>query len=108
MLSWNQVEQNLLYNYLSELKLYQNNASTSTTHDPTCLKHLDFLVDFIKRIYEFTTQRLLSLLKNNEIIYDLLWALFKPNSKVYITYFSTNKSRYCNAPLLSMGVKRVI
>lgn len=72
MLSWNQVEQNILYNYLSELELYQNNASTGITHDSTYLKHVDLLIDFIKRTYESTTQRLLSLLKNNEITYDLL------------------------------------
>ena len=87
------MEQNLLYHYLDELQQYQSNANTRAIHDPTCLKHLDLLVDFIKTAYDFTAQRLHSLLKNCEIIYDLLWALFKPNSTVYSTCFDTEKSR---------------
>ena len=51
------------------------------------------MVDFIKTAYESTTQRLLSLLENEEITNDLLWALFKPNSKVYTTCFGTGKPR---------------
>ena len=43
--------------------------------------------------YESTTQRLLSLLENEEITYDLLWALFKPNSRIYTTCFGTGKPR---------------
>ncbi len=36
-------------------------------------------------------QRLLLLLKNDEIIYDLLWALFTPDSMAYTTCFGTDK-----------------
>jgi hypothetical protein len=82
-----------LYNYLGELELYQSNANTGSTHDPTCLKHLDLLVDFIKSTYKSTAQRLFSLLGNDEITYDLLWAVFKPNSMVYTTCFGTGKPR---------------
>jgi hypothetical protein len=87
------VEQNLLYHYLDELQLYQSNANTRPIHDPTCLKHLDLLVDFIKTTYKSTAQRLLSLLDNGEITYDLLWALFKPNSMVFSTCLGTEKPR---------------
>ena len=83
----------MLFNYLDELQLYQSNADTRAIHDTTCLKHLDLLVDFIKITYESTAQRLLSLLENGEITYDLLWALFKPNSLVYSTCFGTGKLR---------------
>ena len=82
-----------MYNYLSELDLYLNNASIGTTHDPIRLKYLDLLIDFITTTYEPTTQRLLSLLDNEEITYDLLWALFKPNSRVYTTCFGSGKPR---------------
>jgi hypothetical protein len=87
------VEQNLLYHYLDELQLYQSNANTRAIHDPTCLKHLDLLVNFIQTTYKSTAQRLHSLLENGEITYDLLWALFKPNSLVYSTCFGTEKPR---------------
>ena len=60
-------------------------------HDPICLKYLDLLIDFIKTIYKFTSQRLLLLLKTNKITFDLLWTLFKLNLMVYMTYFGTDK-----------------
>ena len=85
------MEQNLLYNYLNELQLYQSNANTRAVHDSICLKHLDLLIEFIKTTYKSTAQRLHSLLKNGKITYDLLWGLFKPNSTVYSTCFGTAK-----------------
>lgn len=87
------MEQNLLYQYLDELQLFQSNANIIAIHDPTCLKHLDLLVDFIRTTYKSTAQRLHSLLENGEITYDLLWALFKPNSMVYSKCFGTKKPR---------------
>ena len=86
------MEQNLLYNYLDKLQLYQRNANTRA-HDSTCLKYLDLLVEYIKMTYKSTAQRLLSLLENGEITYDLLWALFKPNFIVYSTCLGTDKPR---------------
>ena len=85
------MEQNLLFNYLDELQFYQSSPFTCNIHDPTSLKHLDLLVDFIKTTYKFTAQRLHSLLESGEITYDLLWALFKPNSTIYSTCFGTEK-----------------
>ncbi|KAL9129214.1 MAG: hypothetical protein Q9217_002283 [Psora testacea] len=88
------VEQNLLFNYLDELQFCQDNANTRAIYDPASLKHLELLVDFIKTTYKSTAQCLLSLLEDSEITYDLLWALFKPNSMVYSTCFGTEKLRY--------------
>lgn len=39
------------------------------------------------------SRHLLSLLENDEITYDLLWALFMPNSMPYTTCFGTDKPR---------------
>lgn len=61
--------------------------------DTTSTKHLDLLIDCVKRIYAPTTARLLPLLKHGEITYDLLWALFKPNTPVYTTCSGTKKPR---------------
>jgi len=57
------------------------------------LKHLDLLIGFIETTYASTTERLKPLLKNHKITYNLLWALFKPNSEVYTTCPSTSEPR---------------
>jgi hypothetical protein len=61
--------------------------------DITTTKHLDLLIDCVKKIYAPTTARLLPLLEHGEITYDLLWALFKPNTPVYTTCSGTKKPR---------------
>jgi len=58
------------------------------------LKYLDLLISFIKTTYASITKHLKPLLKNREIIYNLLWALFKPNLEVYTTYLGTGEPRY--------------
>jgi hypothetical protein len=57
------------------------------------MKHLDLLIEYIEKIYAPTTERLLSLLKHSEITYNLLWALFKPNTPVYTTCSRTKNPR---------------
>ena len=57
------------------------------------LQHLDLLLEFIKKTYQSTTERLNALLKKSEITYDLLWALFKPNAMIYTTCVGTDKPR---------------
>jgi hypothetical protein len=61
--------------------------------NPLDLSHLDLLIKHIKEAYASTTQRLAPLLHNGEITYDLLWALFKPNSVIYTTCPGTRKPR---------------
>jgi hypothetical protein len=56
-------------------------------------EHLDLLIDRMKKTYAPTTERLLPLLQHGEITWDLLWALFKPNTPVYTTCFGTKKPR---------------
>ena len=58
------------------------------------LKYLDLLISFIETTYASITERFEPLLKNRKIIYNLLWALFKPNLKVYTTYPGTGEPRY--------------
>ena len=66
--------------------------SDDVGQDATELKHLGLLADFIKSKYASTTDRLIPLLENGEITYDLLWTLFKPNTIVYTTCLDTEKS----------------
>ncbi len=89
LLTGAQIERNILYYYLPELGAYQSPADNS----PSYLGHLDLLINYIESTYASTTQRLIPLLKNGEITYDLLWALFKPNSIVYTTCFGTDVPR---------------
>ena len=63
------MEQNLLYNCLTELEEYRC--------DPSYLKHFNLLVNFVKTTYAPTTKRLTALLENHEITYDQLWACAK-------------------------------
>lgn len=87
-----QIERNLLYQYLPELEAYRTKLSDDISQDAAELKHLNLLADFIKRKYASTNDRLIPLLENGEIAYDLLWALFKPNTIVYTTCLDTEKS----------------
>ncbi|KAF2455229.1 P-loop containing nucleoside triphosphate hydrolase protein [Lineolata rhizophorae] len=73
---------NLLYSYVAELEAHYGTMDSSPGNDIP-KKHLSVLLDFIKRTYASTTERLVPLLDGGEITYDLLWALFKPNTEVY-------------------------
>jgi hypothetical protein len=59
-----------------------------------CAKHLDLLIQHLKATYTDTRTRLLPLLISGEILYELLWALFKPNTFAYTTCPGTKKPRY--------------
>ena len=78
-----------MYHYLPELKSHR---SSTDPLDPTCAKHLDILIQHITATYANRT-RILPLLVSGEITYDLLWALFKPNTFAYTTCPGTQKPR---------------
>ncbi|KAI4176460.1 MAG: hypothetical protein LQ343_000996 [Gyalolechia ehrenbergii] len=85
------IERNLFYQYLPELEVYRTKLSDDVGQEAAEPKHLSLLADFIKSKYASTTDRLFPLLKNGEIIYELLWA-FLPNTIVYTTCLDTEKS----------------
>jgi hypothetical protein len=74
-----QIDRNILFHYLTKLKVYM----TSSAGDKSALDHLRLLLDHINSAYASVLARLAKLLASNDITYDLLWALFKPNSIVY-------------------------
>lgn len=74
-----------MFHYLAELEAHRTELKDDSDHAK--LKHLTLLVDYIRTAYASTTSRLALYLKNREISYDLLWALFKPNTAVYTTMF---------------------
>jgi hypothetical protein len=73
------------------MESYQSHGNDGK--DAGNLKHLGLLIDYINDTYKSTTERLLSLLKRGEITYNLLWALFKPNSDVYSICAGTQAGR---------------
>jgi len=74
------------------LEAYRTKPSDDVGQDAAGLKHLSLLADFINSKYASTTDRLIPLLENGETSYELLWALFKPNTIVYTTCLDTEKS----------------
>ena len=83
-----QIEQKLLYHYVPELD------ACARAEDDSLRKQLLLLVNYIKRSYALVRNRIRSLVaKSQEITFDLLWALFKPNDIVYGKCFGTEKPR---------------
>ncbi len=62
---------------LAEEKAKGNGCDKGLTSD------IGIALDYIEEEYSSTTANLDSLLKHERITYDLLWALFKPNSTIY-------------------------
>ena len=85
------MEQSLLYHYLLDLEECRQNPSAAL--DYSTLDHLDLLLSFIRTAYASTTELLGPLLEKQQITYDLLWALFKPNTLVYTKCFGTGQPR---------------
>ena len=79
-----------MYHYVSELEAYSRKLDESA-YDDTKLKHISILVNYIRSAYASTRSRPSALLKNREITYDLLWALFKPNINMYTTILDAEK-----------------
>lgn len=89
-----QLRRNLLYHFLRELKAHRSKLESDSQHD-TQLKHLNLLVEYIRAASNSTTARIASLLENRKSTYDLLWALFKPNTNIYTTILDAEKpARY--------------
>ena len=86
-----QVEQNILFQYLPDLEGYQNGPDSGA--ERAGQGHLSLLVNCIKKTYSMTGNRLSALLKNGEITYALLWALFKPHTSVFTTYPGSEQPR---------------
>ena len=85
------MEQSLLYHYLSDLEECRQNPDAAL--DRSTLEHLDLLLNFIRTAYASTTERLGPLLEKDQITYDLLWTLFKPNTLAYAKCFGTGQPR---------------
>ena len=85
-LSITRLENGLIVKTISRLQCDIDNKSV--------LDHLRLLLNYVNSVYVSVLVRLIEFLVDNDIIYDLLWILFKSNSIVYTRYVGTKKSRY--------------
>ncbi|PWW76948.1 P-loop containing nucleoside triphosphate hydrolase protein [Tuber magnatum] len=79
------VEPNLLFNHLPQLENELANAKAvpEEQQNKTLISHLTLFNNYISTDYASTIKRLYPLLKHHEITFDLLWALFLPNTLIY-------------------------
>lgn len=57
------------------------------------MDHLTVLIDYVNSDYESVAKRLYPLLEHEEITFDLLWALFLPNTIIYTVCAGSNEPR---------------
>jgi hypothetical protein len=96
------LDPNMLFLYLEELRDYMATLfkdADSKKHKErkilrTKAKHLRVLIKYLDKDYQETKDTLYPMLENGMIAFDLLWALFKPNTIVYAsTYGDDNEPR---------------
>ena len=78
-----QLEPNLLFNYLPELETYLTEHEASEEPNSKTVAHLKLLIEYIQADYGDIQRRLFPMLANAEITFELLWALFLPNSLLF-------------------------
>ena len=82
-----------MFHYLPELEAYQADQARKLVTSGKGVNALDLLIRTLQHRYRSTTERLVPLLKEGKITYDLLWALFKANSYVISTCTGSGKPR---------------
>ncbi|KAJ5267866.1 ATPase AAA-type core [Penicillium angulare] len=85
--------QSVLFHFIPELEGYASNLENGVDQGSAHAQHLRLLIGHLKHAYAPTSQRLKSMLQHDHITYDLLPALFKPESYVYTTCFGTGEPR---------------
>lgn len=89
------LEPNLLFNYLPDLDelLQKERAHPEETQNKNRITHLSILIEYLNTDYAPVAKILYPLLEHHEITYDLLWALFLPNTLVYTICAGSNEPR---------------
>ncbi|OJD20102.1 hypothetical protein ACJ73_08565 [Blastomyces percursus] len=70
----------VLFPFLPELEDFYNTLEAESTAG----KHLHLLIQFLKRHFSPLRDRLNPLLDHQEITFELLWAMFKPNELIFM------------------------
>lgn len=89
------IEPNLLFNYLPDIEsaLTKEKELPEDSKDKTKIQHLELLVEYIVEDYADVSKQLYPLLEHHEITFDLLWALFLPNTLLYVVCAGSNEPR---------------
>lgn len=97
------VDPNMLFLYLEETRQYMKELKRQSRNErkkkvrkaaATKASHLRVLVKYLDTDYAETKKTLYPLLEANTITFDLLWALFKPNTIAYTpTYGNADEPR---------------
>src|SRR5690606_4303809 len=95
MLTMFQLDNKLLFNYLPQLEeeLAKEKEKPEDVRNQRIIDHLALLVDYVVTDFSPTAKRLYPLLQHHEITFDLLWALFLPNTLVYTTCPGSQEQR---------------
>ena len=90
------IDPNMLFLYLEESRAYREELKEliktakkkrERKSAATKAKHLKVLVKYLDKDYAETKKTLYPLLENKMITFDLLWALFKPNTVAYCSTY---------------------
>ena len=93
------IDPNMLFLYLEECRAYVEKLegegkSAKRKRErkaaSTKAKHLQVLIKYLDKDYAETKKTLYPMLEHNMISFDLMWALFKPNSIAYTTTYGDN------------------
>ncbi|KAI3572191.1 hypothetical protein IWW34DRAFT_824470 [Fusarium oxysporum f. sp. albedinis] len=85
------IEQNVVFHIRSFLRYRRDTIVTE--QDAMSHSHLNLFVDYIEAEFLSVDEELAGLAIKNEITFDLLWALFEPNEKVFTTCPGTGSPR---------------
>ncbi|KAK5045947.1 hypothetical protein LTR84_008733 [Exophiala bonariae] len=96
------MDPNMLFLHLEEMREYADTLDQSATTRKrkekkdltTQAQHLRVMVRYLDKDFAETKKTLYPMLENNQITFDLLWALFKPNAIAYCsTYGDSEEGR---------------
>ncbi|KAI1919982.1 hypothetical protein LOZ65_004261 [Ophidiomyces ophidiicola] len=87
------IEQNIFYHFLPELNEYPTPDSLEDSEGSEVMAHRELLLEHLSTAFRPTLERLASYLSQRKIVFDLLWALFKPGALIYVMCPATGLPR---------------
>jgi hypothetical protein len=99
------IDPNMLFNFLEELRTYykktlrarlkKEKKSKAKRNLKLKITHCKLLVKYLDEDYDETKKTLYPLLDAGNITFDLLWALFKPNTIAYTSTYGDHDNPRC-------------
>jgi hypothetical protein len=89
LLTFTQINSNILFTYLYQLKAYRKNIKLNFIE----ILHLDKLIEFLITYYALTSKKLTVFFKHKKITFKLLLIFFRPNFVVYIVFTDFEKPK---------------